>query len=90
MARENQYVFSAMTMKEGLKAFSEVKANLNIGWDELVIDAMCAHYGLDRLAMALPNKEKPAKEKPTAEQHTQAETTNKACPSEEKLKKKSK
>jgi hypothetical protein len=37
----------------------------NVGWGDLVIDAVYARYGLDRAVMALPKKdkhtEKPAK-----------------------------
>jgi hypothetical protein len=32
-----------------------------VGWDELVIDGMCAHYGLDKAVMSLPKKEALAK-----------------------------
>ena len=52
----------ARTTEEGLKALNGLKARLGIGWDGLVIDAVCAHYGLDRLVMALPKAYKPAKE----------------------------
>ena len=38
------------------------KEKRNVGWDELVIEAVSAHYQLDRAVMALPRKEKPAKE----------------------------
>lgn len=62
MARDKQYVFSARTTEEGLKTLGEVKAKLNIGWDEMVIDAVSAHYGLDKAVMTLSKKEKPAKE----------------------------
>ncbi len=62
MAKQKQHVFSARTTEEGLKALNALKAEQNIGWDELVIDAVCAHYGLDRGVMALPKTEKPAKE----------------------------
>ncbi len=40
MAKEKQYVFSARTTEEGLKALNEVKARLKVSWDELVIDAV--------------------------------------------------
>lgn len=36
----------------------------NIGWDELVPDAVCDKYELNRVLMALTKNEKPAKEKP--------------------------
>jgi hypothetical protein len=69
MAREKQYVFSARTTEARLKALNEVKARVNVGWDELVIGAVSAHYGLDREMMTLPKKDKPAKpEEDKAEQ----------------------
>jgi len=54
MAREKQFVFSARTTEEGLKAPNEVKARLKVGWDDLVVDAVCEHYGLDLAVIALP------------------------------------
>lgn len=61
MAKEKQYVFSARTTEEGLRALNALKAERNISWDDLVIDAVCAHYRLDRGVMALPKAEKPLK-----------------------------
>ena len=43
-----------------------------IGWDDLVIDAVCAHYGLDRLVMALPKAYKPDKKSEEKEEGRQA------------------
>ncbi len=57
MAKTKQYVFSARVTQEGLKALNEVKSCFNIGWDELVIDAVSAHYNLDKAMMTLPKKE---------------------------------
>jgi hypothetical protein len=62
MPREKQHVFSARTTEEGLRLLNSLRKDRNIGWDGLVIDAVCAHYGLDRLVMALPKAYKPAKE----------------------------
>jgi hypothetical protein len=62
MARAKHYGFSASTTKEGLKQLSELKAKLNIGWDELVIDGMCGHYNLDKVGLLLPKKAAPVKE----------------------------
>ena len=67
MAKQKQYVFSARTTEEGLKQLNELKGRLNVGWDDLVIDAVCAHYGLEKAAMALPKAEKPAKKGGTEE-----------------------
>ncbi len=61
MAKEKQYVFSARTTEAGLKALNEVKARLKVSWDELVIEAVSAHYEMDKAMMTLPRKEKPAK-----------------------------
>ena len=61
MAKEKHHVFSARTTEEGLKVLNQLKEERGIGWDELVIDAVCAHYGLDRGVMALPKVEKPQK-----------------------------
>jgi len=54
MTREKQHVFSARTTKKGLRLLNGLMKERNIGWDDLVIDAVCAHYGLDKLVMALP------------------------------------
>lgn len=60
MAREKQYVFSARTTEEGLKALNEIKARLKASWDDMVIDAVCERYNLDRTVMMPPKKGKPA------------------------------
>jgi hypothetical protein len=52
------YVFSARTTREGLRQLNDVKRERNVSWDDLVIDAVCAHYGLDRSILALPKAEK--------------------------------
>jgi len=61
MAKEKQHVFSERTTEEGLRLLNQLKAERGIGWDDLVIDAVCAHYGLDKLAMVLPKTYKPEK-----------------------------
>jgi hypothetical protein len=61
MAKERHYVFSARTTGEGLRLLNGIREGRKIGWDDLVIDAVCAHYGLDRLVMALPKAYKPDK-----------------------------
>ena len=55
-----QYVFSARTTEEGLRLLGELRQERRVGWDELVVEAVCAHYGLDRAVMALPKKGKTA------------------------------
>jgi len=60
IVKAKQYVFSARTMDEGLRQLNEAKAKLNVGWDEFVIEAVSACYGLDKAALALPKKDTPA------------------------------
>jgi predicted nucleic acid-binding protein len=66
MAKAKQHVFSARTTEEGLRLLNGIREEKKIGWDDLVIDAVCAHYGLDRLVMALPKAYRPKKEKKAA------------------------
>jgi hypothetical protein len=73
MAKQKQHVFSARTTEEGLRLLNGLRRERGIGWDELVIDGMCAHYGLDRAALSLPKKEKPAKEAGQATEERPAE-----------------
>lgn len=61
MAKQKQHVFSARTTEKGLKILNQLKEERSIGWDELVIDAVCTHYGLDRGVMAPPKSERPPK-----------------------------
>ena len=68
MAKEKQYVFSARTTETGLKTLNELKGKLKASWDEMVIDAVCEKYNLQKEMMALPKKEKPAKQAGRAEQ----------------------
>ena len=56
MVKGKQYVFSARTTEEGLRQLNELKAKLGLSWDELIVEAMCAHYGLDRGVM-IPTKQ---------------------------------
>jgi hypothetical protein len=58
MPDKKHYVFSARTTEEGLRRLNGLRKERKIGWDELVIDAVCAHYGLDRATMALPKQVK--------------------------------
>ncbi|MHB8104180.1 MAG: hypothetical protein ACYDG5_01380, partial [Dehalococcoidales bacterium] len=61
MAKEGHCVFSARTTEEGLKLLNGVREEMKIGWDDLVVDAVCARYGLDRLIVALPKVYRPEK-----------------------------
>jgi hypothetical protein len=84
MAKQKQHVFSARTTEEGLRRLNELKTRLGVSWDELVIDAVCAHYGLDRAAMALLRKEKAARgpekaDRPAEAQADGEEPTGKAA-----------
>ena len=83
MARDKQHVFSARTTEQGLKALNETKGRLKLSWDEMVIEAVSAHYNLDREMMSLPRKEKPVKEPQPTEQQSPEETVNETAPIEE-------
>ncbi len=89
MAKEKQYVFSARTTEEGLGLLNKLKANLGIGWDELVVEAVCTHYGLDKAVMVLPKPERPKKEpepkaeKPKAKAQPKAKKTKAREPSKQ-------
>jgi len=75
MAKQKQYVFSARTTEDGLKRLNELKAERDVSWDDLVLDSVCAHYGLDKLKMAVPKlyrPEKPRKEKKAAKKTADA------------------
>ena len=61
MPDKKHFVFSARTTEDGLRILSDLRKEKDIGWDELVIDAVCANYGLDRNIMAIPKQEKPDK-----------------------------
>ena len=70
---EKHYVFSARTTQQGLAALNELKVKLGVGWDELVIEAVCGHYGLDRSALTLPKAEAEAKPEVADEAGAKAE-----------------
>ena len=62
MAKQKHHVFSARTTEEGLRLLNGHEGReRDIGWDDLVIDAVCDRYGLDRLVMALPKAYRPEK-----------------------------
>jgi len=91
MAREKQHVFSARTTEEGLRQLNGVKDQLKVSWDDLVIDAVCDRYGLDRAVMAPPKRDRPVKEvqseaeQPSSEEAPpeQSTTPEQAQPAEE-------
>ena len=66
MAKEKQHVFSARTTEEGLRLLNGIREEKKIGWDDLVLDAVCARYGLDTLVMSLPKAYRPEKKKAEA------------------------
>jgi hypothetical protein len=74
MPNNKHYVFSARTTEAGLRALNQLRQEKGIGWDELVVDAICAHYGLDRSVLALPKAER----KPKVEAEAKAKTKPKA------------
>ena len=64
MPNKKHHVFSARTTEVGLEILNGLRKERNVGWDYLVIDAVCAHYGLDRTVMALAKQDKPEKPRP--------------------------
>jgi hypothetical protein len=45
--KARHFVFSARMTEEGLRTLNDLKRRLGVGWDDLVIDAVNAHYGVD-------------------------------------------
>src|SRR4030042_5638494 len=80
MPKSRHYVFSARTTREGLRQLNDVKRERGVGWDELVIDAVCAHYGLDKLTLALPKAEKTSKVETKAKAKPKPKAKAKARP----------
>ena len=73
MAKEKQYVFSARTTEDGLGLLNKLKADLGVGWDEMVVDAVCEKHNLNKAALMLPKPERPKKEpEPKAEKKSKA------------------
>ena len=72
MPDKKHFVFSARTTEEGLKLLNDLRKEKDIGWDELVIEAVCTYYELDRAVMALLKQDKPKKP------HSKDRTTNSA------------
>jgi len=66
MQKEKQHVFSARTTEDGLRTLNDLKKKLGVGWDDLVIDAVNAHHGVE--VPKVPKKERaPKAEKPKKE-----------------------
>ena len=66
MHHKKHHDFSARTTEEGLRILSDLRKERKVGWGELVVDAVCAHYGLGRGVMAIPKPvraERPDKDK---------------------------
>lgn len=59
MPNDKQHVFSARTTEAGLKALNQLKAELGVSWDKLVVDAVCTHYGLESSVLMLPTSGRP-------------------------------
>ena len=72
MLEKKHHVFSARTTEEGLSVLNDLRKERNVGWDELVVDAVSAHYGLDRTVMAIPKQVKPVKPKAGKNQKSKA------------------
>ncbi|HEX76334.1 MAG TPA: hypothetical protein G4O12_07135 [Dehalococcoidia bacterium] len=80
MAREKQYVFSARTTEAGLRILNELKASLKVGWDELVVEAVCEKHNLDKGILTLPKAERPKKgQKPKAGKKKKAKAKARAA-----------
>ena len=82
MPERKHRVFSARTTDEGLGILNDLRKERGIGWDELVIGAVCTHYGLDVAAMAVPKKTKPGKAKPKGGTAGEAKGKRKGRPME--------
>lgn len=91
MTKVKQYVFSARTTEEGLKRLGVEKVKLGVNWDELVVEAVSAHYGIDKAMMTLPKKEKPPNEAvepvPTGEKECSSEAIQEETPVKKQAKK---
>ena len=71
MAKVRHYIFSARTTEDGLKTLNGLKAKLGVGWDDLIIDAVNAHYQVS--VPKPPRAERPEKVlRPKAEKKAKA------------------
>lgn len=63
--KKKYHVFSARTTEEGLKILNELKKAQNVGWDDLVINAMDRTYGvtIPRIELTGPSPAERAKAK---------------------------
>ena len=82
MPEKKHFIFSARTTEEGLKTLNGLRKERGVGWDGLVIDAVCAHYGLDREAMAVPKQAKLGKTQPKGSTAGEAKSGKKGEASE--------
>ena len=75
---EKHYVFSARTTEKGLKILNDLKDKLGIGWDQLIVDAVCAHYKLDKSVIAVPKDTRREEERAAKKAKLEAEKKAKA------------
>ena len=52
MVGNKHYVLPGPHDRGELRLLNQLKGDLNLSWDELVLDAVCARQSLDRAAMA--------------------------------------
>lgn len=88
MPRDKQYVYSARTTEKGLKALNDLKDKLGVTWDELITDAVCDRYKLDRADIALPRDTKREEERAAKEAEKQARAEQREKDRQDKLAKK--
>lgn len=94
MPKDKQYVYSSRTTEKGLKTLNDLKDRLGVTWDELVTDAVCDKYHLDRAVIAVPKdtrrEEERAAKKAAAEADKKAKAEKREKDRQEKLAKKAK
>jgi hypothetical protein len=73
MPKEKQHVFSARTTEDGLRTLNDLKKRLGVGWDDLVIDAVNAHHGVEIPKVPKRERTPKAESKPKPEKKPKAE-----------------
>ena len=61
--KQKHHVFPAGTTEEGLRLLRRIRFERSLSWDDVVLHAVCAHYGLDREAMALTRAGSPVEDR---------------------------